>query len=202
MSAPDGPSKARPPFPRPASRSDASGVYRQHGKLSSVVVGTYVVLILIVVVVLPHSSTLLYQVAPWILGGLLALFLLRYISTTYSLDDSYLSARRILGGRRVRLSEVRKIEYSSMRDLGPTGGIFGSWGWRGRMWSPQLGRFDAIYTDAARGILVTAGEVPLYITPVDLPEFAKELSRRVRSYSGRLLVDVGDPLGPADEGQG
>ena len=164
-------------------------------------VGTYVVLILIVIVILPHSSTLLYEWAPAVLGGLLALFLARYLSTAYSLDDTHLSAWRILGGRRVRLSEVRKIEYSSMRDLGPTGGVFGSWGWRGRMWSPQLGRFDAIYTDAARGILVTVGEVPLYITPVDLPGFARELSRRARSYSGRLLTDVGDPRGPAEESE-
>jgi PH (Pleckstrin Homology) domain-containing protein len=165
------------------------------------VIGTYVVLILIVAVLLPHSSDILYLYGPWALGGLLLLFLLRYVSTTYSLDDTHLSAWRIFGGRRVRLSEVRKIEYSSMRDLGPTGGMFGSWGWRGRMWSPQLGKFDAIYTDAARGILVTVGEIPLYITPLDLPEFARELSRRVRSYTGRLLTDVGDPLGSSEESE-
>lgn len=162
-------------------------------------IGVYLVLILIVVVVLPHSTALLFTWAPAILGLLLALFLVRYISTTYWIDDSYLRAFRILGGQRVRLSEVRKIEYSSMRDLGPSGGIVGSWGWRGRMWSPRIGQVDAVYTDAAHGILVTAGRVPLYITPVDCPEFARELSRRVRSYTGRLSVDVGDPLGSADE---
>jgi Bacterial PH domain len=173
-------------------------VYRQHGRISYVVVGVYVVLILIVVVVLPGSTALLFTWAPGILAALLLLFLVRYLSTTYSIDDSYLRAWRILGGRRVRLSEVRKIEYSSMRDLGPTGGFAGSWGWRGRMWSPRVGRVDAIYTDAAYGILVSAGEVPVYITPVDVPEFARELSRRVRSYTGRLSVDVGDPRSPSE----
>ena len=62
------------------------------------------------------------------------------------------------------------------------------------MWSPLIGRFNAVYPDSAVGILVTAGEVPLYLSPRDPAEFARELSRRVRSYSGRLSVDVGDPL--------
>lgn len=184
-----------------SSRRDISGIYRQHGRLSYTVIGVYVVLILIVVVILPRSTTLLFPQAPWILGGLLALFLARYLSTSYSLDSTYLRAWRILGGRRVRLAEVRKIEYSSLRDLGPAGGIVGSWGWRGRMWTPGLGRIDAIYTDAAHGILVTVGEVPLFVTPVDAAEFARELSRRVRSYTGRVSEDVGDPLGPAADAE-
>lgn len=164
-----------------------------------VVIGTYVVLILVVLILLHGGSSALYAYAPWLLAGLLILFLVRYVSTLYSLDDTHLRAWRVLGGRSVRLSDVRKIEYSSMRVLGPTGGIFGSWGWRGRMWSPELGKFDAIYTDAARGLLVTAGDVPMYITPLDLEGFARELSRRARSYSGRLLVDVGDPRGGSEE---
>ena len=64
------------------------------------------------------------------------------------------------------------------------------------MWSPVIGRFDSIHTDAVRGVLVTAGEYPLYVSPRDPAAFARELSRRVRSYSGRLAVDVGDPLAP------
>ena len=71
------------------------------------------------------------------------------------------------------------------------------------MWSPSIGKFDAVYTDPAKGILVSEGDVPLYISPVNLPEFARELSRRVRSYTGRLAVDVGDPLGsPSEAGSG
>lgn len=173
---------------------DSSGTYHQHGRISYLVVGTYVVLLLIVVLLLPGDTALTFSWAPWVLAALILLFLFRYLFTFYSIDDSFLRARRVLGGRRVPLSDIRKIEYSSLRELGPTG-FFGSWGWRGRMWSPRIGRFDAIYTDAARGLLVTAGEVPLYITPVDLEGFARELSRRVRSYRGRLSVDVGDPLG-------
>jgi len=56
------------------------------------------------------------------------------------------------------------------------------------MWSPRIGRFDAIYTDTA-GLLVTAGDVPMFISPVDLQGFAQELSRRVRSLGGRLMND-------------
>ena len=95
------------------------------------------------------------------------------------------------------LEEVRRIEYSSLRDLAPTGGWFGvgSWGWRGRMWSPEVGEFDSVYTDAARGLLVTAGTHPLYLSPSDLEEFAKELSRRVRSSPARCAKDVGSPGG-------
>ncbi len=131
--------------------------------------------------------------APWAIGIFLVASLGRYLSTSYRVDDTSLSAWRLLGGRRVRLDEVRKIEYASLRDLAPTGGLLGSWGWRGRMWSPVVGRFDSIYTDASRGLLVSAGDVPLYISPRDPDAFARELSRRVRSYSGRLAVDVGDP---------
>ncbi len=52
---------------------------------------------------------------------------------------------------------------------------------------------DEIYTDAARGLLVSAGACPVYISPKDSTAFARELSRRARSYSGPLLKDVGNP---------
>lgn len=159
-------------------------------------VGAYVFLLVLVLIFLPSSSTVAYWWAPWAIAGFLIASLLRYFSTSYRIDDVVLGAWRIFGGRRVRLDAVRRIEYASMRDLAPTGGLLGSWGWRGRMWSPLVGRFDAIYTDAVHGLLVTAGEVPIYISPVDPEGFARELSRRVRSYSGRLVVDVGDPRPP------
>jgi hypothetical protein len=132
--------------------------------------------------------------APYAIVALFLVFLVRYLSTSYSIDDTDLRAWRILGNRRIPLDEVQKIEYSSIRDLGPTG-FFGSWGYRGRMWSPSIGLFDAVYTDPARGILVTPAGIPLYISPSHMEEFARELSRRVRSYSGRLPIDVGDPEG-------
>lgn len=115
--------------------------------------------------------------------------LLRYASTGYSIDDSFLRARRILGARRIPLTEIRKIEYMALRDLSPTG-FFGSWGYRGRMWSPYIGAFDAVYTDPV-GLLVSGGPYPLFISPRHREEFARELSRRARSYSGPLLVDAG-----------
>ncbi len=60
------------------------------------------------------------------------------------------------------------------------------------MWSPYVGKFDGIYTDPA-GILVSASGVPLFISPRNPEEFARELSRRARSYSGSLVVDHGRP---------
>jgi hypothetical protein len=176
---------------------DAHGRYRARGRLSAAVLGAYVVLLLLVIfVVTPRSSSSALWV-PYVLVALTLLFLVRYVTTSYSIDETCLRARKFLGGRKVLLEEVRRIEYSSLRDLAPTGGWFGvgSWGWRGRMWSPSVGEFDSVYTDAARGLLVTAGTHPLYLSPSDREEFAKELSRRVRSYNGPLAKDVGSPGG-------
>jgi Bacterial PH domain len=139
-----------------------------------------------------------YWWGPWVLTALVVLMLVRYLSTSYRIDEEYLRAWRILGGRRVRLAEVRRIEYASLRDLSP-GGFFAGWGWRGRMWSPRIGRFDSVHTEARSGILVTPEDEPLYISPREPEAFARELSRRVRSHVGRLTVDVGDPLGPAPD---
>jgi hypothetical protein len=129
-------------------------------------------------------------VEPFLVAVLL-LLLARYLSTVYTIDDATLRASRILGGRRVRLDEIRAIEFASLRDLSPVG-FFGSWGWRGRMWSPRVGTFDAIYTDTS-GLLVTVGGIPLFVSPKDRDAFAIELSRRVRSYTGPLDRDAGDP---------
>jgi hypothetical protein len=170
--------------------TDAQGVYRDRGRLSYAVIGVYLFLILVCLFILPNSGLALWALAAILV--LFAFFLARYISTTYSINDTHLRAWRIAGSRRVRLDSVRRIEFASMRELSPTGFI-GSWGWRGRMWSPAVGAFDAVYTDPAKGLMVTGEGVPVYITPTDLDEFARELSRRVRSYTGRLPVDVGDP---------
>jgi len=192
QSPPTNPRRGNVASARGGPRTDARGVYHDRGRLSYSVIGVYVFLILVAVFILPKSG-----LAAWALGVIVFLFLFflaRYLSTTYSLDDTHLRAWRIAGSRRIRLETIRRIEFGSMRELSPTG-FLGSWGWRGRMWSPRMGAFDAVYTDPAKGLLISGEGVPVYITPTDIEEFARELSRRVRSYSSRLTVDVGDPHG-------
>jgi hypothetical protein len=170
---------------------DEHGRYRAVGELSYITIGVYVVLLLVLYFVVRPSPAVAY---PWGIDAIIVItifFLVRYLSTSYSIDDVHLRAWRIAGGRRIRLADVRKIEVVRLRDLSPTG-FFGSWGWRGRMWSPLIGPFDAIYSDPT-GLLVTADGVPLFISPRNMDQFARELSRRVRSYTGPLSVDAGAP---------
>lgn len=163
--------------------------YRAYGQRSAAVIGVYGFLLLLL---LYFSRTAGGTASPdvgFLLIAVTLFFLLRYLLTQYRLDGVQLVAWRPLGARRVPLESVRRIEYANLRDLGPIG-MFASWGYRGRMWSPLLGPFDAIYTDS-RGLLVTAGAHPLFISPKDPERFARELSRRVRSYTGPLEVDAG-----------
>ena len=161
---------------------DSRGRYHARGKVSYWIVGAYFLLLAVVFLVLKSPSA-----EPWVqdfLGVVVLLFLLRYLTTTYTIDATYVRAWRILGGQRVRLKQVSKVEFGSLRDLSATG-FFGSWGWRGRMWSPRIGHFDSIHTDSA-GVLISGGKVPLFISPDDPDAFAEELSRRVRSVSANL----------------
>ncbi len=195
-SPPDGrPPEGAPTPPSPVPTLDTEGRFHRHGAIAYTVVGAYVFLLVLVVAVVLPTSGASYLWVPILLIAVTLLFLARYVSTYYTIDDTYLRARRILGGRTIRLEEVRRIEYASLRDLVPvSAGIgMGAWGWRGRLYSPTIGEFDSIYTEAAKGLLVTAGAYPLYISPRDPAEFARELSRRVRSYTGPLTRDVGDP---------
>jgi hypothetical protein len=175
----------------PARPANSHGRYRAGGQLSYVTIGVYVLLLLVLYFIVLPSPAVSYPTGIEFIILVTLFFLARYLSTSYTIDDTYLRVSRIAGGRRIRLADIRKIEYSKLRDLSPTG-FFGSWGWRGRMWSPVIGPFDAVYTDPA-GILVTVGAVPIFISPRRAPEFARELSRRVRSYAGPLAVDVGQP---------
>jgi hypothetical protein len=177
-------------FPAAGPSLDPHGRYRVGGQLSGVTIGVYAVLILLfgLVVLTPQTPY-----PEWIVILIPVFFLIRYLSTSYSIDEVYLRTFRIAGGRRVPLADVRKIEYARLRELAPVG-FFGAWGWRGRVWSAQIGSFDAVYTDAS-GLLVTAGEFPIFISPRHPADFARELSRRVRSYKGPLAVDVGHPSG-------
>jgi hypothetical protein len=151
----------------------------------------YLVLILLVLYVASRATFSIYPYAVYVLVALLALFLARMVSTHYVLDEDSLHAWRLFGTRRIRLADIRSIELTSLRDLGPAG-FFGTWGWRGRTWSPSVGPFDAIYT-VSFGLLVKAGPVPLFFSPRDREGFARELSRRVRSYRDSLESDAGAP---------
>ncbi|MCI4373668.1 MAG: hypothetical protein L3K02_08535 [Thermoplasmata archaeon] len=168
---------------------DHRGRYHDRGKISAWNVGAYVVLLIVILVIFREGSVQFW--VPYALIALVLFLLVRYLSTRYMIDDQYLHAQRLLGGRRMALEDVRQIDYASIRDLSPIG-FFGSWGWRGRMWSPRIGSFDSIYTDTF-GLLVSPADYPLFFSPSDPAGFARELSRRVRSFSGPLAVDVGDP---------
>jgi len=161
--------------------------------LSATVVGVYVVLLLLIIVVVGARSSIGFSWVTFLLIIVTLLFLVRYLSTSYVIDDTTLIARTIFGRTRVDLQEVRAIEYASLRDLAPTGGGIAGWIWRGKLYSQTIGEFETVYTDPGSGVLVTAGAYPLYISPRRPREFARELSRRVRSYTGPLLKDVGHP---------
>ncbi len=165
------------------------------GRYSIGVVIAYLLIIVLLIVVVGPDLGSRYAWSLYFLIAVSILFLARYLSTRYSMDDYDFVAWRILGSRRIALEEIRAIEFASLRELMPTGGLLGigAFGWRGRMYSQAIGDFDSIYTEAARGLLITAGAYPLYISPRDPEAFARELSRRARSYSGALLKDVGHP---------
>ena len=177
----------------PDGRRNATGDYVDIAPRSAATIGFYVVLVLLLVYVayLP-TSILPSPLLAVVLAAVLLVFLARGLSTRYRLDPDALTAWRLFGSRRIEYDEVRKIEFSNLRDLGPVS-FFGSWGWRGRMWSPIIGSFDSVYT-VSRGLLVTAGAVPLFLSPRDPAAFARELSRRVRSLGIRLETDAGAPV--------
>lgn len=171
------------------------GQYGSRAGYSIAVIVTYFILLILAIITIPGTLITNGAWIPYVVDFLILFFLVRYLSTYYSMDSDYLRASRILGSRRVDLHEVRRIQFVYLSDLSP-GGFFGSWGWRGRMWTPSLGKIDAIYT-SPKGLLVTGGTVPLFISPHDPAAFARELSRRVRSYRGMLSIDDGAPPGSA-----
>jgi len=163
-----------------ARSSDKDGDrFAMGARVSAAVVAGYgLVLALLVLVgrsVIPAADLW----ALYVLIALAVLSLVRYLSTRYSLDPTYLRARTILGGRKLPLKDVRSVGPASLRALSPTGGYLASWVWRGRLLSPTIGEFVPIYTDADSGLLVVAEPFPWYISPRRPREFARELSRRV-----------------------
>jgi hypothetical protein len=161
-------------------------------------IGFYLVLagILVLVQRAYGSGNFLFPSFPLVLAVVLLFFLARYASTHYVLTPEELRARRLAGSRTVRLEEIRSIERANLRDLGPVG-LIGTWGWRGRVWSPVIGSFDTCHT-VSEGLLVSAGRVPLFISPRDPVAFARELSRRARSWGVDLPADPGSVAARAE----
>jgi hypothetical protein len=173
---------------------DAQGRYLAHGRISAVLVVVYLVLILLMLIVAPSSALVHYAYAPYLLTLILVFLLLRYLSTSYLLDAEYFRARRLLGSRRIPLGSIHRIDTASLRDLSPVG-FTGSWGYRGRMWSPYLGPFDGVYT-TIQGVLVYGAGVPIFVSPRDPEEFVRELSRRARSHGATPAEGIYVPQAP------
>ncbi len=176
-------------------RIDAEGRYRAHGRLSLAIVIVYLVLILLVLAVAPSSGLTHYAWAPYLLVGIMLFLLFRYLSTSYLLDSESFRAHRLVGSRRIPLGSIFRIDRATLRDLSPVG-FTGSWGYRGRMWSPFVGSFDAVYTDV-HGLLVYGDGVPIFISPIAPEEFLRELSRRCRSHGATPAEGIYIPHGPA-----
>jgi 4-amino-4-deoxy-L-arabinose transferase-like glycosyltransferase len=175
--------------PSDESREPGPLLYRRPAAHSWGVIGIYLGLALLLTWVYSQGSSDLTS-ASVALGLIVVVlvYLARYLSTRYRIDDTWLIAWRLFGSRRVRLSRVRKIQRVSLRSLGPVG-FLGTWGWRGRVWSSIVGTFDTVHT-VSDGLLVTGGGVPLFISPVDPDDFQRELSRRARSVNGGWEPDL------------
>jgi hypothetical protein len=178
--------------PMAASGSDptpprAARRYWEFAPKSATVLGVYLILLALLAYEASRNEFISFPFVAYFLVGLLVLYLARYLSTTYWIDDRRLRAFRLFGGRSLPLAEIRKIEIGNLRDLGPVS-YFHGWGWRGRMWSPIVGKFDSVHT-VSPGLLITASAVPLFVSPREPAAFARELSRRVRSSGGMLVTD-------------
>jgi hypothetical protein len=156
-------------------------------RVSAGVIGLY--LLLMGVLVFLGSTGRVNLLVAEVLVAALIIYLGRYLSTRYRLTHRTFMALRLFGSRRIPLEEIRHASHANLRDLAPVSFI-GSWGWRGRMWSPRLGHFDTVHT-SSDGLLITGGEgVPVFISPRDPEAFLAELSRRVRSYNPDIDIET------------
>lgn len=155
-------------------------IYSQPARMSASVIGVYVALAGLLLVVYVHGTTYLtYGIVLPLLALLILLYLGRYLSTRYRIDDRDLAALRLFGSVRIPLTRVAGIRPANLRELAPVG-LFGTWGWRGRVWCPSVGTIDTVSTHS-EGLLVSGGRVPLFISPDDPVAFQRELSRRTRT---------------------
>jgi uncharacterized membrane protein YjjB (DUF3815 family) len=163
--------------------------YRIPARLSVGIVVFY--LFLIAVFTYLGAYHLVNPVIAEVLAAILIVYLGRYLSTRYRLSPYTFTASRLFGSRRIPIEEIRHVAPANLRDLAPAS-FFGSWGWRGRMWSPQIGPFDTVHT-SSEGLLVSGGTgVPVFISPTDPDGFMTELDRRVRSYHPTVDI-LGSP---------
>jgi Bacterial PH domain len=168
----------RPRRPRP---------YRMPARLSIGIVAFY--LILIAAITYLGTYRLTNPLVSEVLVAALIVYLGRYLSTRYLLGSSYFTAARLFGSRRIPLEEIRHVAPANLRDLAAAS-FFGSWGWRGRMWSARIGPFDTVHT-TSEGLLISGGSgVPVFISPKDSDGFVTELSRRVRSYHPDVDIEA------------
>jgi hypothetical protein len=164
--------------------------YRQTARYSIGVFVFYAFLILIMVWVYLRGSADIVSsyLVPFILL-LLIVYYIRYMSTHYRIDGRSFYASRLFGSRKLALRNIRKVQRANLRELGGIG-MLGTWGWRGRVWSPILGPYDTVHT-TSEGLLVTGLKVPVFISPRDPEAFQRELVRRVRAESGDEPPDTG-----------
>ncbi|MHB8351799.1 MAG: hypothetical protein ACYDFT_03780 [Thermoplasmata archaeon] len=177
--------------PLPGGRTPAVlpvRVYHQPAKMSVAVVVVYLALVGVLLAVYVHGTTYLtYALVLPVLALLILLYLARYLSTRYRIDLREIAALRLFGSVRVPLSRVVGIRPANLRDLAPVG-LFGTWGWRGRVWCASVGTIDTVSTHS-EGLLITGGAVPLFISPDDPIAFQRELSRRTRTARPGQLLD-------------
>jgi hypothetical protein len=153
-------------------RKGFNPVYRMPTARNYVVVGFYLVLL----VALFFLRGLVGLDIVLLLIAILLVYFARELSIRYVLTDDDLIAWRIFGWRRIPLATIRRVDRASLRELSPVS-FFGTWGWRSRMWSPVIGRFDNVSGYHA-GLLVYGQGAPLFISPADPAAFAQELVSR------------------------
>ena len=154
--------------------------YQMPARISTAVIVVYLVLIGLLLAVYFHGTT--YVASAVVLPGLallLLVYLVRYVSTRYRITERELAALRLFGSLRIPLARISTIRPADLRLLAPVG-LFGTWGWRGRVWCPSVGTIDTVSTHSA-GLLISGGPVPLFVSPEDPAGFQKELSRRIRT---------------------
>ena len=175
------------PGPAGESRALRPVPFRMPARLSVGIVVFYLILIGALTYLGTYRIT--NPLVAEVLVAALIIFLGRYLSTRYRLDSHTFGALRLFGSRRIPIDEIRHAAHANLRDLGPVS-FLGSWGWRGRMWSAQLGSFDTVHTNSD-GLLISGGDgVPVFISPQDPMAFLTELSRRVRSYHPELYLET------------